>query len=164
MTLFSILLASTILLCSLVAGFLYGFALIAMPGLGALSDQAFIKAFQEMDQIIQDGHPLFILVWVGSVVLVVGTAFVGFFQLQGGALLLLITAVLIYLIGVQLPTATINIPLNNQIQAFDADGESDAACQVARANFEPRWNQWNGRRTVLAILSSALFIIVLALI
>jgi uncharacterized membrane protein len=40
-------------LCSLVAGFLFAFAIVAMPGIRRLNDREFIKAFQVMDRIIQ---------------------------------------------------------------------------------------------------------------
>ncbi len=36
-------------LCSLVAGFLFAFAEVLMPGIRALGDREFIRAFQAMD-------------------------------------------------------------------------------------------------------------------
>ena len=58
-------------LCALVAGLLFTFAVVAMPGLAKLSDREFIRAFQVMDGVIQDRQPLFVVVWVGSVVALV---------------------------------------------------------------------------------------------
>ncbi|NNF58944.1 MAG: DUF1772 domain-containing protein, partial [Rhodothermaceae bacterium] len=57
----AVLLLAT-LLCALVAGFLFAFAVVAMPGIRDLSDGAFIQAFQGMDRIIQNNQPVFMLV------------------------------------------------------------------------------------------------------
>ena len=48
-----------VLLCSLTAGFLFAFAVVVMPGLKALDDAAYLRAFQLMDGVIQDRQPLF---------------------------------------------------------------------------------------------------------
>ena len=55
-------------LCSLVAGFLFAFAVVVMPGIRRLNDKEFIRAFQVMDRVIQNNQPSFMLVWVGSVI------------------------------------------------------------------------------------------------
>ena len=68
---------------------------------------------------------------------------------------------LTYLLGVQLPTFTINIPLNKQLQALNVDRMDEAMHESARLDFEPRWNQWNLTRTPLACFVSALLILVL---
>ena len=58
---------------------------------------------------------MFVLVWVGSIVALVASAVLGIGQLEGAERLLMILAVLAYLLVVQLPTFTINIPLNNSV-------------------------------------------------
>jgi uncharacterized membrane protein len=63
-----IALALAAFLCSLVAGFLLAFALVVMPGIRNLGNREFLRAFREIDGVIQRGHPLFGLVWLGSVV------------------------------------------------------------------------------------------------
>ena len=81
---FPIVLVSATRLVSLVAGFLFAFAIVAMPGLKKLSDAEFIRAFQGIDGIIQNNHPLFMLVWMGSVLLLIAAAIIGFTQLSVG--------------------------------------------------------------------------------
>ncbi len=108
-------------LCSLVAGFLFAFAIVVMPGIKDLKDREFIRAFQVMDGVIQNNQPVFILVWVGSVVTLLASLVLGMGQLEGVGRLLIIFAALAYLLGVQLPTAAINIPLNKRLQALDVD-------------------------------------------
>ena len=52
----------SILFCSLVAGLLFGFAVVVMPGIAKLADKEYLLAFKHMDGIIQNNQPLFVLV------------------------------------------------------------------------------------------------------
>ena len=149
------------LLVSLVAGFVFAFASVTMPGIRNLSDHDFLQAFKVMDRVIQNNQPLFMLVWVGSVVTLVISAALGVMRLDGADRLLIVSATTIYLLGVQLPTATINIPLNNRLQAQDLGSLSESELHDLRSDFEPRWTRWNSIRTVLAVLTSTLLIILL---
>jgi uncharacterized membrane protein len=156
---FQIALILATFLCSLAAGLLFAFAIVVMPGIRSLNDREFIRAFQVMDGVIQNNQPLFVLVWVGSVVVIIISAVFGFGQLDGVGRLLIIFAALAYILGVQLPTITINIPLNNKLQTLDVDAMNETTHKTARKDFEPRWNRWNSIRTAIASLVSALLII-----
>ena len=158
---FQILLIVAALLCSLVAGFLFAFATIVMPGIKQLSDRDFIRAFQVIDGMVQNNQPVFVAVWVGSVVASVAVAGLGFGQLEGTQRLLLLAAPLVYIFGVQLSTFTINVPLNNQLQMLNVDAMGETALRTARLRFEPRWNQWNVSRALLASLTSAVLLVLL---
>jgi len=150
-------------LCTLVAGFLFAFAVVIMPGIKNLNDREFIQAFQVIDNIIQKNQPLFMLLWLGSLIISIAALISGIIQLDGLNLLLLITAVLIYLLGVQLPTIIVNVPLNNRLQTLDASRATDTDIKIARDSFETRWNRWNRIRTFLACLASVLLIILVYL-
>lgn len=158
---FHIALILAAFLCSLVAGFLFAFSTVVMPGMRNLNDREFIRGFRVIDGVIQNNQPVFLVVWVGSVVAVVVSAVLGIGQLDGAGRLLMILAALIYLLGVQLPTAMINVPLNNKLQALDVDSMNEATQKAARKDFESRWNLWNFIRTVLASVVSVLLIILL---
>jgi uncharacterized membrane protein len=149
------------LLCSLVAGFLFGFAVVVMPGIRKLGNREFLRAFQEMDGVIQRGQPLFGVVWVGSVLAVIAALILGMGQVGGQERIALIVAAGVYLLGVQLPTFVFNIPLNNELQALDIGSADEAVCSSARERFEPRWNRWNAIRTALATLTSAILVTLL---
>lgn len=151
MALFDAVLIIATLLCGLVSGFLLAFAIVVMPGIARLDDAAFLKAFQAIDGVIQKGQPLFGLMWLGSVVAVLAAAVVGWWSLAGVDRALVIAAALVWALGVQLPTFRINIPLNNRVQRS----------QIARAEFEPRWNRWNAIRTALAVLATVLLLLAL---
>ncbi len=149
------------LLCSLVAGLVLTFAIIVMPGIRSLGDRAFLQSFKAMDRMIQNNQPIFIVVWLESAVALLTSTVLGIWQLDGLDRVLLVVACAIYLLGVQLPTVTINIPLNNYLQAQDLDALSEPALLEATDKFESRWLRWNTIRTVLAILTTALLLIVL---
>jgi uncharacterized membrane protein len=158
---FQIVLILATLLCSLVAGFLFAFATVVMPGIKKLSDRDFIRAFQVIDGVIQNNQPVMVTVWMGSILAAIAAAGLGIGQLAGTQRLLLITAPLVYILGVQLSTFTINVPLNNQLQALNVEVMDAPALKAARRNFEPDWNRWNLIRTPLASVTSVLFMILL---
>lgn len=158
---FQVTLILATFLSSLVAGLLFIFAIVVMPGIKRLNDREFIRTFQVMDGVIQNNHPLFILVWVGSAVALIISAIIGMGQLDSVGRLLIIVAVLAYILGVQLPTITINVPLNNKLQMLNVDAMNEPAQKTARQAFEPRWNWWNAFRTASASLVSILLIILL---
>jgi len=148
-------------LCSLVAGFLFAFAAVVMPGIRSLDDGAFIRAFQTIDRVIQNNQPLFVLVWVGSVLAVIVAGVVGVWALSGTARVATAVAALIYVLGVQLPTFTVNVPLNNQLQRLNVTTMNETARHDARQMFEARWNRWNVLRTVCASFVSVVLLLLL---
>ena len=109
---FTISLLISILLCSLVAGLLFGFAVVVMPGIAKLSDREFLMSFKNMDGIIQNNQPVFMFIWLGSIVAIIATTILGFLNLVTSQNNLLWLASSFYLIGVQLTTARINIPVS----------------------------------------------------
>lgn len=162
MTVFDVALVLSALLCALVAGFLFAYAIVIMPGIKNLDDKAFIRAFQVTDRVIQDNHPLFIFVWLGSAVALIVCTLTGLAQLEGTDQLLLLVAAAAYLGGVQVSTVVVHLPLNNALQEYDVESMSAAELSAARAGFEPRWNRSNEVRTAIAC-GVSLALIVLAL-
>ena len=130
--LFALILISATLLCSLVAGFLLAFAIVAMPGMKSLNDREFIRAFQVIDGVIQNRQPIFMVVWIGSVVALLTSAVLGIGQLDGYGRMLIVCAALVYMLGVQLPTFTINVPLNNKLQTLEVDAMNEPVLFMAR--------------------------------
>ena len=158
MSAFTISLVLATLLCSLVAGFLFAYAVVVMPGLRDLDDRQFIRAFQVTDRVIQDNNPLFILVWVGSAIAVIACVVTGALLLEGTELVLLLFATVIYLTGVQISTIAVHLPLNNKLQQLNVDDMSDDELQAARVAFEPRWNNSNRIRTAIACMTAVTLI------
>jgi uncharacterized membrane protein len=159
--LFQALLIVAATLSFLVAGLLFAFAVVVMPGIGRLPDAEFIRAFQAIDGVIQRNQPLFVVVWIGSILAVVMVAALGVWELRGADRLLLALAAAVYLLGVQLPTFTVNIPLNNEIQKLDAGAMEPAARERARQAFERRWNRSNEFRTACACVASLILLLLI---
>ena len=160
---FDILLVFATLTTLLVTGLLFTFALLVMPGLGKLEDRAFLWGFQEIDLIIQRSHPIFVVVWLGSVLSLLAATAMGFSQLDGWVQGLLLTATALYFLGVQLPTMRGNVPLNNQLQTLKLTTLSEAGLAEARQAFEPAWNRLNVFRTLVCTVVATLLIVVVLL-
>ncbi len=143
------LLVST-LLCALVTGFVFTYAVVVMPGFAKLDDRDFIRAFQVTDGVIQNNQPLFMLAWVGSIVSVVATMILGFIELHGIERWTVIAIGFVYLMGVQGITILIHLPLNNRLQRLEIDEMDPESLSKERNKFETRWNYFNNIRTLIA--------------
>ena len=151
----------TTFLCSLVAGFLFAFSVVVMPGIKNLNDREFLKSFQVMDHIIQGNQPVFIFVWAGSVLAFIASIISAWFAINTFYFIALIVVFLIYFVGVQIPTIVINVPLNNKIQSLTVDELAPSALKTARDEFENKWNKSNIFRSVMSCLATISLIILL---
>lgn len=161
MGVFETILVLSTLLCALVAGFVFAFASVVMPGIQGLNDRKFLQTFKAIDLVIQRNQLSFMLVWLGSVFALMVCALLSFWHMSGIDHLLLLFATATYLLGVQVPTATINVPLNNRLHKLDLDSLPDSGVSELRVQFESRWIKWNLIRTMLAVLTSALLMVLL---
>jgi uncharacterized membrane protein len=121
----------------LVAGLFVCFSVAVMPGLRRVDDEAFLSSMQRINVAIV--NPLFLLLFLGSPVLLVAAAVVGprdTWLLAASALHLLALLV----------TFAVNIPLNNRL-----DAATDPA--PARTAFEPPWTRAHTVRTLLMAVS-----------
>ena len=150
MTLFVGFLIVSTLLCALVTGFIFTYAVVVMPGFAKLDDRDFIRAFQVTDGVIQNNQPLFMLAWVGSIVSVVATMILGFIELHGIERWTVIAIGFVYLLGVQGITIRIHLPLNNRLQRLEIDEMDPESLSKERNKFETRWNYFNNIRTLIA--------------
>jgi len=62
---------------------------------------------------------------------------------------------------VQLPTARVHLPLNDEIQSVEVKSIGEAEQKQARERFEGRWNRSNQIRTAIAIVTMLLLLVVL---
>ena len=150
MTLFVGFLIVSTLLCALVTGFIFTYAVVVMPGFAKLDDRDFIRAFQVTDGVIQNNQPLFMLAWVGSIVSVVATMILGFIELHGIERWTVFAIGFVYLLGVQGITIRIHLPLNNRLQRLEIDEMDPESLSQERNKFETRWNYFNNIRTLIA--------------
>ncbi|MEQ5815194.1 DUF1772 domain-containing protein [Marinobacter sp. NFXS11] len=139
MTLLELALIVATLLSALTAGFVFSFASVIMPGIGNLPDKEFIRAFQAIDGVIQAGHHIFGLVWIGSVFALMAAVILAVLQHDGIVPTLVVASAIAYILGVQLPTFRINVPLNNALQTLNVDVMDEFTLDSARRSFEHRW-------------------------
>ena len=153
----------SILSCSLVTGFIFTYAIIVMPGLSKLSDKEFLKAFQVTDAVIQNKQPIFMVIWVGSIVSVLSLILISIIYVGLSETWLIVLVALIYLMGVQGITLLIHLPLNNQIQKLNLEKLNDENLKNERLNFEIKWNFFNNIRTTIAFFVSLTLLIFLTI-
>ena len=157
------MLIHAVILCALVTGFIFTYAIVVMPGFSKLSDKEFIKAFQVTDEVIQNNQPLFMITWIGSIIsilltIIVATATTG---LSNSWLIILVGV--IYLLGVQGVTIVIHLPLNNHIQKMDIDKMTDKNLGEERRKFQKKWNFFNNIRTSVAFSVCVTLILILTM-
>jgi len=143
------LVAATVTM-GLVAGLFYVFSHAIMPGLGRSDDRTFVGGFQAIDKAII--NPWFLISFLGALVF---TALAAVLHLGGDGrpvLPWIVAALVLYGAALAI-TFTVNIPLNNRIQAAGApDRIADLA--AVRGAFEATWVRWNIAR---ALTSTAAF-------
>lgn len=161
MNIFPWVLVVATFLSALMAGFLFAFAVIVMPGIKNLSDREFLQGFQAIDRVIQNGQPLFMVMWLGSTVALIAAAALSIRYQTGLDRMLLVGAALASVLLVQLPTMRINIPLNNQVQSLDFESLGGDEARQAREAFELRWIWWNNIRTVVSVVILGMLLVVL---
>lgn len=145
---------------ALLAGFLFAFAVVVMPGIGKLGDRDYLRGFQAIDGVIQAGQPLFMLMWFGSTGGLVVAAVLAFQSRESLEQVVTTASAAVSVLLVQLPTMRINIPLNNRVQSLDLDVIDDGLASDARSSFEARWVFWNSIRT---LVSCAILVVLLLL-
>ena len=136
-----ILLAATIM-AGVMSGVFFTYSNSVLPGLRQVDDRAFVHTMQRINVAIV--NPWFLVTFLGTIVLA-GLAAV--LHLHTGALPWIVAGFVLYLAQLII-TFSINIPLNNQL---DAASLADAA--AARAQFEAAWVRWNLVRTFASVVA-----------
>ena len=163
MDLLDITLIFSILFCSLVSGFIFTYAVVVMPGLSNLNNKNFLRAFQVTDAVIQNKQPLFMFIWIGSIVSILTTILASIVSIGLSKAWPIVLIGIVYLLVVQGITMTIHIPLNNHIQNIKIEKLNKKSIADQRINFEKRWNFFNYIRTAVAIFTSFSLLIILSL-
>jgi uncharacterized membrane protein len=163
MALLDVSLVLSTLFCALVTGFILTFAIVVMPGLSKLNDKDFLRAFQLTDGMIQNNQPIFLMIWIGSVISVVALMISSTIAAQAPQAWLTVFAGVAYLLGVQGITLRIHLPLNGRVQSLPIDELDERALQQERLAFEQQWNYFNNIRTAIAFAVSLTLLTLTAL-
>ena len=139
----TISLATATILTGLSAGLLYGWRVSVIPGTRRTSSHAYVETMQAINRAIL--NPAFFL---GAPVAIAAATVVSFVDDANARAGLLAFAFVLYLTTTVVTTAVGNIPLNDQLEAFDASGATSDEIKAARVGYEHPWNRWHDVRTV----------------
>ena len=154
----TISLAAATILTGLSAGLLYGWRVSVIPGTGRTASPTYVETMQAINRAIL--NPAFFLVFLGAPVAITVAMVVAFVDDANARAGLLAFAFVLYLTTTVVATAVGNIPLNDQLEAFDASGATSAEVHATRVAYERPWNRWHDVRTVSS--ASAFVLCVLA--
>ncbi|WP_223770909.1 anthrone oxygenase family protein [Streptomyces huiliensis] len=132
------------------AGLFYSYACSVMPGLARSDDRSFVEVMRRINTAILNGW--FMLSFLGSLALI---ALAALLELRGGSRAVLgwIAAAAAFQLAVLVITGTVNVPLNNRLEAAGTP-DGAAALAAVRSAFEGPWVRWN---LVRALTSTASF-------
>ncbi|MFI9228893.1 DUF1772 domain-containing protein [Streptomyces rimosus] len=133
----------------LIAGLFFAFSIAVMPGLRQADDATFVAAMQRINSAILNGW--FALAFVGAPLLIAATTAL---HLRPGnrAALPWLTAALVLYVAMLAITFTVNVPLNNTLDA------AHTQLPALRAHFEGKWVRWNLVRTLTTTAALACLI------
>lgn len=131
----------------LMAGLLFAFSTSVMPALRTQPAASAIATMQSANVTIL--NPLFLLLFVGTTAVCVLLACTAPFAHTGGSMLRVAGAVL-FVLGLVVVTATINVPMNNALAALDPASPSAATYWVTYLH---RWTRWNDIRTGASVVA-----------
>ncbi len=140
-----------LLLNGAIFGFFYAWVCSTMWGLDALPPETAIAAMQAMNASVRNA--VFAPAFFGTGPVLLMTAAWAWGRGSGRAAALFAAAGAVYLLGAVLPTALINVPMNEALARVDPGGAQAAAVWAA---YSPRWQAWNLARTVASGLALAL--------
>ncbi|WP_281322385.1 DUF1772 domain-containing protein [Flavobacterium aestivum] len=146
-----------VLATGLVAGLFYGYSCSVNSGLGNLSDEKYLEAFQSINRVIQ--NPMFFLSFMGSVFILPISSYLMYRNGVSTSFYLLIGATLVYLISVFGVTVVGNVPLNDQLDKFSILSATANEISAMRKAFETPWNAYHSVRTIGSVLSFVLAVL-----
>jgi uncharacterized membrane protein len=153
----TIVLIITTIAIALITGLWYAYSCSVNPGLGRLSDDRYIAAMQEINRAIL--NPVFFSTFIGTLGLLPLCTWLCFDKLTTGQWMLMLTASILYLVGVFGVTILGNVPLNEALDKFDLAGASATEITAQRIKFEAPWNRLHAIRTTASFISLVLTII-----
>ena len=142
--------AVAVLLTGGMAGIFLAFSVAVMPGLNAARASAAVEAMQQINQKIL--NPVFLVHFSGAPLAAAAAGVLLLVAGQRQAGVLFLAAAAVYVLGVIGPTAAVNVPMND---ALDAAGNPAGASEAARiwGAYTGRWTAWNTLRGVASSVS-----------
>jgi uncharacterized membrane protein len=143
-------LAGATLTTGLAAGVFYAYAVSVNLGLAVQPDESYVATMQAINDKIQ--NPVFFASFFGAVLFSLAALVAHYPRPRSRRFLLIALACVLYIGGGFLLTASINVPLNNQLATVDPDAPARVLA-TAREAYEGPWDFWNTIRTVFSTLA-----------
>jgi len=133
---------------ALTSGLLFSFTIAVSPGLKHVSDLEFLRAMKHINQEIL--HPIFLFCYLSPLLLFPTSIFLNPNTVSDRWIL---SSGFLAYIAVIIITASVNVPLNNQLERFDLEQSNPTQMAAFRNAFENRWVFWNNVRTISSVIS-----------
>jgi uncharacterized membrane protein len=153
----TILLILTTLFSGLMAGLFYSWSISVTPGLAKIGDENYLKAFQSMNRAII--NPVFLIVFMGLVIMLLMLTYLYYNSPAPSQSWFIISAMVIYLLGVMAVTIFGNIPMNNTLEVLQIETINHEQMTSFRLGFESKWNKLNMIRTISSSFSFTFLIL-----
>lgn len=142
------------IITGIMAGIYFAFSVFIMKSLGQLPAFEGAKAMNKINDVII--HTVFLPLFLGSTLWYAGLIFWSFADWKSGQSALIISAAVVYIVGMFLVTAIGNVPLNNRLKESENDKkERHKTWQY----YLQKWTQLNHLRTISCLVSLALLIL-----
>lgn len=142
--------AVTLALIGAIAGVFYAFSVSVMRGLDAIEPDHAIRAMQSINRKIL--NPVFLATFTLAPVFAAITGALLLWLDQTWAAIISFLAGVTYVLGAIFPTATVNVPLNNRLEAATVSTDPTGAARLW-SDYSTRWTRWNTIRALITSLS-----------
>jgi uncharacterized membrane protein len=156
MTASNIILVCTAICTALMAGLFYSYSCSVVPGLKLLGNAEYVAAMQSINKAIQ--NPIFFICFFGILLLLPICTYVHFSTPTTPRFWFILSAAIVYFVGVFSVTILGNIPLNNTLEKFKLLNATAESIALQRSLFENKWNTLNTIRTISSVSALALII------
>jgi uncharacterized membrane protein len=144
----------TTLTTALIAGLFYSYSCSVNPGLSRLPDKEYLSAMQSINKAIL--NPMFFLSFMGTLILLPLSSYLSYGH---PAFWWILSAAIVYVVGVFGVTVTGNVPLNEALALFDIQSATPDEIIGHRKTFEHPWNRLHTIRTIAVVVSLVFLII-----
>ncbi|WP_337659968.1 anthrone oxygenase family protein [Anderseniella sp. Alg231-50] len=138
----------------LIAGVFLAFSDFLMKSLAAASPAGGIEAMQLINRKVYGSVFLFLL--VAMLAVSAALAFYASMYMTGPASAWIISASVLYAVGMFIVTVVFNVPMNRRLDAMNHESTETASYWTVYAS---SWTLWNHVRTVASAASAACFLI-----
>jgi uncharacterized membrane protein len=149
----SIVAVVSLVLTATVSGVFFTYSNSVVPGLDAVRPEPAITSMNSINRAIL--NPLFLTTFVGTPIAAVLAGILIMVDGDTTAGLLFLGAALVYVAACIVPTAAVNVPLNNALGSGTTPADADEAGRVWSA-YSGRWTRANHWRTAGSLVAVAL--------